>query len=278
MEINYLHLVIMGLATKFPPKSKDAHGALSACRKMAFLDLPARYPCADSDQIQQRFPWILTLLHLLPSALFCCLSCYRNKELLLDSEMEDQLVGKWEGDHLFRWTSSPFAFNCRMVLLSAPWLAAASFYLLTWKWDNQILAAGQIQGSLDSQGKMLVVSRSLGLASQIPLWDSDAKCSLTRALGESEQLAGAARECSFSHTLHLLFCCIFFIFFFPLWDNSESQQLASQNAVMQRSAGLGSWSSCSMLISQKSVIVAQAILGSGFKLHPSLRHLGAFQV
>jgi len=33
-----------------------------------------------------------------------------------------------------------------------------------------------------------------------------------------------------------------------------------------------------MLISQKSVIVAQAILGSGFKLHPSLRHLGAFQV
>lgn len=78
------------------------------------------------------------------------------------------------------------AFNCRMVLLSALWPAAASLYLLTWKRDNQILAAGQIQGSLDSQGKMLVVLRSFGLASQIPLWDSDAKCSLTRALGESE--------------------------------------------------------------------------------------------
>lgn len=88
-----------------------------------------------------------------PQPFFCCLSCYSNKGLLLDSEMEDQSVGKWEGSHVFRWTSSPFCFNCRVVLLSALCPAAASLYLLTWKRDNQILAAGLIQGILDPQGK-----------------------------------------------------------------------------------------------------------------------------
>lgn len=48
MEINYPHLAFMGLATK-SPQSEDAHGALSACRKMAFLDLPAHHPCSDLD-------------------------------------------------------------------------------------------------------------------------------------------------------------------------------------------------------------------------------------
>lgn len=46
--------------------------------------------------------------------------------------MEDHPVGKLE-DTFSDGQAHLYVFNCRVVLLSALWLAAASFYLLTWK-------------------------------------------------------------------------------------------------------------------------------------------------